>query len=179
MHRLVEVYGSLLNSKEREKMLDEGEKEFGKKGIMREVGKVERKGWKLSLDRYSEKKKQAVLNLVYTGNSEDVYYTTVYEVDSFAYKAIMKREMGKLTARRWQHGRLFEPNSYRPIQLDSEFGITDIFVIPYSGRQRAQTTSQASYVETVRKGIGQSYSGLQKEVNLQALERAVKESKNI
>lgn len=172
--RLVEVYGSLLNPKERGKILAE-------KGAMKEIGKVERRGWKLSFDRYSEKKGQAVLNLVYTGNREDVYYTTVYEVDQVAYKEIMKREMGEQTAKRWKHGRLIDANTYRPIQLDSEFGITDIFIIPYHGRQRSQTHSKADYVKTVRKGIEVSYTDITKleKANLQALRRAVEESRII
>ena len=177
--RLIEVYGSLLLSLEREKTLERNGKP---NGIMKEVGKVERKGWKLSFDRYSEKKKpaQAVLNLVYTGNQEDVFYTTVYEVDLIAYRKILNREMGKYTAKRWKHGRLSDVSSYRPIQLDSEFGITDIFVIPFHGRQRAQTDSKASYVKTVQEGIEQSYTDeKQREANLKALKRAVEESKTI
>ncbi|MCK4320823.1 hypothetical protein KAW11_04325, partial [Candidatus Bathyarchaeota archaeon] len=70
------------------------------KGTMKEIGKVERKRWKLSFDRYSEKKEQAVLNLVYTGNPEDVFHTTVYEVDFITYGKVLNREMGKQTAKR-------------------------------------------------------------------------------
>lgn len=178
--RLVEVYGSLLNQKERQKMLEE-KNTTKEKGTMKEIGKVERKRWKLSFDRYSEKKEQAVLNLVYTGNPEDVFHTTVYEVDFITYGKVLNREMGKQTAKRWKHGRLSDANSYRPIQLDSEFGITDIFIIPFHGRQRAQTHSKAEYVKTVRKGIEESYKDkpTEKEVNLEALRRAVEESKNI
>jgi len=169
-----------LLSSEREKTLERNGKP---NGIIKEVGKVERKGWKLSFDRYSEKKKpaQAVLNLVYTGNQEDVFYTTVYEVDLIAYRKILNREMGKQTAKRWRHGRLSDANSYRPIQLNSEFGITDTFIIPFNGRQRAQTHSKADYVETVKKGIEESYKDMptEKEVNLEALRRAVEKSKII
>lgn len=173
--RLVEVYGSLLLSKEREEEI------LKEKGIMKEVGKVKRMGWKLSFDRRSVKRQEAVLNIVYTGNPEDVFYTTVYKVDYDAYTKIMEREMGEQTAKRWKEGRLSDTNSYRPIQLDSEFGITDIFVIPFKGRQRAQTHLKANYVKTVRQGIEESYKGMpkEKEVNLEALGRAVEESKDI
>jgi len=148
---------------------------------MKEVGKVERKGWKLSFDRYSEYKKQAVLNLVYTGNAEDMFHTTVYEVDFIAYGKVLNREMGEHTVKRWKHGRLSDANSYRPIQLESEFGITDIFIIPFHGRQRAQTQWNADYVKKVREGIEESYKDMpmEKDVNLKALKRAVEESKNI
>lgn len=178
--RLVEVYGSLLNQKQRQEMLG-GKNTSKEEGTMKEIGKVKREGWKLSFDRYSEKKEQAVLNLVYTGNPKDMFYTTVYEVDLIAYEKVLNREMGEQTAKRWKHGRLSDANSYRPIQLDSQFGITNIFIVPFHGRQRAQTHSKADYVKTVRKGIEESYKYMptQKEVNLEALKRAVDESKTI
>ena len=178
MYRLIEIYGSLLSSKEREKTLKKAEKEFGKNGLMREVGKVERKRWKLSFDRFSAKK-GAVLNFIYTGDLEDRYYTTVYQVNSIAYLAVMNREMGKLSAKLWRCGRLCDLNSYRPVQLCSNYGITDIFIIPYYGRQRTATTPDTLYVKTVREGIEKSYDEEQKKVNLLALERAIRESKNI
>jgi hypothetical protein len=62
---------------------------------MEELGKVKRKGWKLSFDKFSSSRGEAVLNLVKTGNPEDVYYTTVYRVDDRAYGAILESEMGK------------------------------------------------------------------------------------
>lgn len=162
--RLVEVYGSLLNPNQR-------------KGIRtKEAGKVERTGWKLSFDRLSSRRGEAVLNLVETGDPEYVYYRTVYRVDGKAYNAILEREMGKPTGRKWKRGKRIDPNSYRPIQLDSEFGITDIFIIPEEGRRPTATNSNAIYVKIVRKGIEESHCGHQREVNLQALERAVKES---
>lgn len=175
MDKLVGVYGSLLYSKEREKML-------GKEGKMAKVGVVERKGWKLSFDRYSRTRREAVLNLVYTCNSTDMLYSMIYRVDDLAYKLIMKREMGEQTVRKWQNGRLIGPNCYRPIQLDSKFGITDTFIIPDEGRERSkrtQTTREALYVDLVKKGIEESYDDEQCDVNLRALERAVKESQII
>lgn len=174
MHRLVEVYGSLLNFGERDEMLQIG-------GTMKEVGKVERERWQLSFDRYSKNREEAVLNLVYTGNPKDIFYTTVYVVDGLAYKLIMKREMGHQTVRKWQHGRDLKQTSYRPIQLNSTFGITDIFIIPEEGRKhtkRTQTTFRENYVVIVRDGIEESYRGRQREINLQVLKKAVKESKD-
>lgn len=174
MCRLVEVYGSLLNFREREEMLKKG-------GIMKEVGKVGRERWKLSFDRFSEGRKEAVLNLVYTENSEDIFYTTVYAVDSLAYKLLMRREMGHQTIRKWQHGREINQTSYRPIQLNSRFGITGMFIIPEEGREhtkRTRTTSRKNYVVIVRKGIKESYRGRQREINLQTLRKAVKESRS-
>ena len=178
--RLVEVYGSLLSQKERQEMLKE-KNTTKEKGSMKEIGKVERRGWKLSFDKYSEKKAHAVLNLVYTGNPKEVFYTTVYEVDFIAYRKVMNREIGRQTTKRWKHGRLVDANSYRPIQLDSKFGITDIFIIPHHGRQRSYTHSKAKYAQKVRKGIEESYKDMptQLKANLQALERAIKESKII
>jgi len=151
------------------------------KGTMKEIGRVERRGWKLSFDRYSEKKEQAVLNLVYTGNPGDVFYTTVYEVDFIAHRKVVNREMGEQTAKKWKHGRLIDANSYRPIQLDSEFGITDIFIIPHHGRQRSYAHSGDEYVRKVRKGIEESYKDTptQLKANLHALDRAIEESKII
>jgi len=169
--RLVEVYGSLLKSKQREKEV--------KKGIMKEIGKVERRGWKLSFDRKSTERQEAVLNFVHTGNPEDVYYTTVYEVDDNAYVDIMEREMGEQTAKIWKQGKRIGANNYRPIQLDSEFGKTEIFIIPDEGRKITKTNWEAGYVKTVRDGIEESYKDkpIQIEANLKALKRAVEESK--
>ena len=174
-YKLVEVYGSLLSAKQREFTLKG-------KGIMRERGKVERRGWKLSFDRYScIKWKGAVLNLVFTNNPEDVYYTTIYEVDDNAYESIINREMGKQTANEWKQKKAINCNSYRPIQLCSEFGISDIFIIPDEGREKLKANDEDKYVKTVREGIEESYNDkpAQLKANLKALDRAIKESKSI
>jgi len=120
--RLVEVFGSLLNSEQREKTF--------KKGIVREIGKLKREGWKLSFDRKSIEREEAVLNLVHTGNPEDVYYTTIFEVDGNAYAEVMEREMGEKNAKKWNQGEKIGSNCYRPKSLDSEFGKTEVFIIP-------------------------------------------------
>jgi hypothetical protein len=169
----VEVYGSLLNSKEREKALSG-------KGIMIELGKQERIGWKLSFDKFSDTWEQAVLNLVQTNNPEDRYYTTVYEVDDCAYCRIMDREMGKKTANKWRHHEEICADAYRPKQLDSKFGKTEIFYIPPEEvRKHIPTKEGATYVETVRDGIKESYEvEKQRDTNLNALTKAVEESKS-
>jgi len=173
--RLVEVYGSLLNSQERE--------EIAKIGVMEEVGKVERREWKLSFDRQSSRsgrwKGEAVLNFVFTDNQEDVYYTTVFEVDDIAYSKVMEREMGSSMVEKWKQGRLVKKNRYRPIQLEpSRYGITDIFIIPQEGRKIIPAHWEDKYVNTVWTGIRESYKKCphQMEVNLNALKRAVEES---
>jgi len=84
----IEVYGSLLYSEQREKPPL-------RKGMIIELGKQPRIGWKLSFDKFSSTWGEAVLNFVWTGNKDDVYYTTVYEVDTVGYDAVMEREMGK------------------------------------------------------------------------------------
>lgn len=170
--RLVEVYGSLLNGEEREKTLKG-------KGVMKEVGKVKRTGWKLSFDRYSKCWEGAVLNFVYTGNQKDVYYTTVYEVDASAYEKVTNREMGEDTGEKWRRGRQVCDNSYRPIQLYSEFGISDIFIILFEGRKKKEANSEDKYVSQVREGIKEAYKEkpTRLKANLKALDRAIKESK--
>jgi len=165
---LVEVYGSLLNFGERRKLL--------KHGSCREVGKVKRIGWKLSFDRFSENRQEAVLNFVLTRDSNDVFYTTVFEVDEKVYEALLKREMGNQTAVKWKRNEPILDTSYRPIEMDSQFGKVKMFIIPEEGRQLTQTTYDAEYVKVVNCGIEESYEGEMKEVNLKALERAVRES---
>ena len=169
----VEIYGSLLNSKEREKALSG-------KGIMIELGKEERIGWKLSFDKYSKTWNEAVLNFVYTGNQSDVYYTSIYEVDDCAYCRIMDREMGKITSNKWKHYEQIKDDSYRPKQLDSRFGKTDIFIIPEEGRKLTETCGEAKYVKVVRAGIKENYKNMptMMEANLNVLKRAIEESKS-
>jgi len=144
---------------------------------MKAIGEIKRTG-KLSFDRYSIQRREAVLNFVKTGSSTDVYYTKVYEVDKKAFYAIMDREMGSETARKFICGKRIKPNDYRPVKMSSEeFGETYIFVIPEEGRQPTPTNSEKPYVRIVREGIYESFGGKEREVNLKALERAVIESK--
>jgi len=170
----VEVYGSLLNSKEREKP------PLGK-GMMIELGKQERIGWKLSFDKLSKKRKEAVLNFVWTGNKKDVYYTIVYQADTVAYDAIMEREMGKTTAEEWKQGRAVSFGSYRPFTLASEFGDTEVFIIPCEERKRTPTNRGTNYFKTVEEGIEESYKDIphMKAKNLEVLEKAVDESPTV
>ncbi len=156
--RLVQVYGSLLNSEERKPILE--------KGIMKKLGTEKRSGWKLSFDRCSSNRKEAVLNFVNTGNSEDVYYTTIFKVDDNAYCEVMKREMGKDNAEKWKQCKLIPLNAYRPKTLDSSFDKTEVFLIPEEERKPTQTHWEADYVKIVREGIGESY----KDNHLQLLE---------
>jgi hypothetical protein len=109
-----------------------------------------------------------------------VYYTTIFEVDEDAYTEIMKREMGKENARKWEQGEPIGPNNYRPRSLESEFGKTEVFIIPEEGRKSTQTHLEARYVKEVRGGIEESYKNkpLQLETNLDALKKAVEESKS-
>lgn len=164
----VEVYGSLLNSEERKELL--------KHGIFREVGKIKRIGWKLSFDRFSKNRHEAVFNFVQTKDSNDVFYTTVFEVDEKVYEAMLKREMGNQTAEKWKRKEPIPDTSYRPVEIDGPFGKVEIFVIPEEGRQLTPTTHDAEYVQTVKRGIEQSYQGEMNEANLKALYRAVRES---
>jgi hypothetical protein len=165
---LVEVYGSLLNQEERNKI----------KGNMTEKGKVERKGWKLSFDKKSHDRNEAVLNLVRTNDSNDVYYTVVYEVDEDTYIEIMKREMGQGNVGKWKQGEAVSFNSYRPLQLQSNFGTTQVFLIPEDEELPTSTCLEAEYVATVRGGIQESLKDVPKEreINLQVLKKAVEES---
>ena len=167
----IEVYGSLLNSKEREKT------PLGK-GMMIELGKQERIGWKLSFDKLSKTWKGAVLNFVWTGNKKDIYYTTVYQADTVAYDAIMEREMGKSTAKEWKQSGEVAIGSYRPFTLASEFGDTEVFIIPCEERERTPTNRETKYFKTVKEGIEESYKDIphMKAKNLVGLERAVDES---
>ena len=165
---LVEVYGSLLNSEERSKLL--------RYGTCREVGKEKRVGWKLSFDKRSTSRGEAVLNFVQTGDQDDVFYTTVFEVDEKVYEALLKREMGNQTAMRWKRNESIPDTSYRPIKIDSKFGKVNIFIIPETGRILTPTTHNADYVKIVKRGIEESYQGEMKGVNLKALEKAVQES---
>ncbi len=167
---LVEVYGSLLNSEQRQEILDEG-------GTIEEVGDIKRSGWKLSFDKRSRTWKEAVSNLVETGNNQDVYYTKVYKVDKKAFNAIMDREMGQESAEKWRQKKPIDSDSYRPVKMPSEFGDTTIFLIPEEGRQPTPTNTEAKYVNTVRKGIPESFKEEKQETNLGALERAILESK--
>lgn len=161
---LLEVYGSLLYSNERRLYK------------MEEVGKIKRTGWKLSFDRLSSSRQEAVLNLVCTGNSNDVYYTTVYQVNKATYDMLLEREMGKQTSEKWKRGDPIDHNSYRPILLDSDFGKCTIFLIPEKGRKSVSTTFNSVYVKLIKRGIEESYSGIQLKENLTALKRAVLES---
>jgi len=165
---LIEVYGSLLNQDERKKI----------KGTMIEKGKVERKGWKLSFDKKSFGQNEAVLNLVRTNDSKDVYYTCVYEVDNATYTEIMRREMGQGNIEKWKNGEAVKFNSYRPFQLESNLGTTQIFIIPEDERLPITTIWEAEYVVIVRRGIEENFKDMPKEkaVNLQALKKAVEES---
>jgi len=165
---LVEVYGSLLNQDERNRI----------KGAMMEKGTVERKGWKLSFDKKSFGRNEAVLNLVQTNDSNDVYFTTVYEVDQDAYIEIMRREMGQLNIEKQRNSQAVKFNSYRPFQLESNLGATHIFIIPENERLPIATSGEAEYVVIVRRGIEESFKDMPKEkdVNLQALKKAVEES---
>jgi hypothetical protein len=165
---LVEVYGSLLNCNERRGIFCAG-------GLMEARGEIKRNG-KLSFGRRSIQRCEAVLNFVKTGNPTHVYYTKVYEVDKKAFYAIMIREMGLETARKFMCGKRIKPDDYRPVKMSSEFGETYIFVIPEEGRRLTLTNSEAPYVRIVREGIYESFSGGEREVNLKALERAIVES---
>ena len=56
---------------------------------MTEKGIMERKGWTLSFDKKSHARNEAVLNFIQTKNSNDVYYTCVYEADNNAIILIL------------------------------------------------------------------------------------------
>lgn len=169
-HYLVEIYGSLLNSKERRKTL-------GKTGSIEEIGDVERVGWKLSFDRYSKKQQAAALNLVESKSPNDIYYTKVYRVDQKGFDAIMKREIGEKTTEKWRRKIKLPFNSYRPVELSSEFGKTTIFLIPKRERLPTPTSTETNYVKTVQKGIRESFKRQKQKANLQMLEQAVKQSR--
>jgi hypothetical protein len=165
---LVEIYGSLLNADERKKI----------KGTMTEKGIVERKGWKPSFDKKSHARNEAVLNLVQTNDSNDVYYTCVYEADNDAYSDIMSIEMGQANIENRKNSEQVKFNSYRLVQLESNVGTTRIFIIPKNERIPNTTSWEAPYVVIVRKGIEMSFKNRPdvKEANLWALKRAVEES---
>lgn len=163
---LVEVYGSLLSSSERKKILKNG-------GKIDEVGDVKRVGWELSFDRYSKERQEAVLNLFQTESKRDVFYTKIYKADSKAFDAVREREMGPETAKKWLKNELVPLNSYRPIKLNSQFGYTTIFLIPKEGRLPTETRKKASYVRIVRQGIKESFEGHKKKTNLKMLHRAI------
>jgi hypothetical protein len=165
---LIEVYGSLLNQDERKKI----------KGPMTEKGKIERKGWKLSFDKKSYGRNEAVLNLVRTNDSNDVYYTSVFEVDEDTYTEIMRREMGQGNVEKWMHGEAVSFNSYRPLQLQSNLGTTEVFIIPETEEIPTPTCLEAEYVAFVRRGIEESFKDMpkEKEINIQVLKKAVEES---
>jgi hypothetical protein len=165
---LVEVYGSLLNQEERNKI----------KGTMTEKGIMERKGWKPSFDKKSHARNEAVLNLIQTNDSHDVYYTCVYEVDNNAYTDIMNGEMGRANIENLKNSEQAKFNSYRPVQLESNFGTTRLFIIPKNERIPNTTNWDAQYVTIVRQGIETSFKNhpKEKEINLSALKRAVEES---
>jgi hypothetical protein len=165
---IIEVYGSLLNPDERNKI----------KGTLTEKGKVERKGWKPSFDKKSHARNEAVLNLVQTNDSNDVYYTCVYEADNEAYTDIMNREMGRANIENRKNSEQPKFNSYRLVQLESNLGTTRIFLIPKNERVPNTTSWDAEYVVIVRRGIEVSFKDqpIEKEANLWALKRAVEES---
>jgi hypothetical protein len=171
----VEAYGSLLNSKQREKPPL-------KKGMMIELGKQERIGWKLSFDKRSRNNesefyREAVLNFVRTCDQKDVYYTTVYQVDAVGYDAVMEREMGPTNAKRWkQHEKINGESYYRPTELDSDYGKTIIFIIPEEGRNRTPANKTDKYYNAVKAGIESYKDNRMKAKNLENLEKAVKES---
>jgi len=166
--RLVEVFGSLLDPKQRSKVLKSG-------GKMEKVGDVKRTGWKLSFDKYNIKG-EAVLNLIKTRSKKDVYYTKVYKTDAKAFNAIMEREMGPITADKWRRGRKVNINSYKPTVMSSEFGETVIFLISEEGRQTVSTNIKSTYVNTVKDGIIQSFRGRKKKTNLRVLFQAISRS---
>jgi len=165
-HQRVEVYGSLLNCQERQRMLCTG-------GMMKAIGEIKRIGWKLSFDRRSIQRCEAVLNLVKTGDPTDIYYTKVYEVNCEAFYAIMDREMGRGTARKWICSESIELDNYRPVKMESELGETHLFIIPEEGRKPTPTNESSNYVQIVRDGIFESFSGEERDINLKALEKAV------
>lgn len=167
--RLVEIYGSLLNSKQRHRTLSKGEK-------MEEIGDIKRVGWKLSFDRYSKEHQEAVLNLVETKNKKEIFYTKVFKVDQKALKAITEREMGPKTARKRQKGELIDLNSYRPIKMCSKLGETTIFLIPQEGRRLTATNKRADYVRIVKQGIKRCFEGPKLANNLRMLANAVEQS---
>jgi len=165
---LVEVYGSLLNQDERKLI----------KGKMTIKGIVERRGWKLFFGKKSFSRKEAVLNFVQTHDSSDVYYTCVYEVDAETYAEIMLLEMGQGNAGKCRQSQAVKFNSYRPLRLESNLGTTEVFVIPKTEQLSPSTSWDAKYVTIVRQGIEESFKEFPKEreVNLQALKKAVEES---
>ena len=80
-------------------------------------------------------------------------------------------------------GKLFHPRRVRKYQhnfceecMKKKFGKTVIFVIPEEGRKPTSANKNDGYVEAVRKGITESYQGNQLKINLDALDRAIKES---
>ena len=165
---LVEVYGSLLNRDEKKQI----------KGTMTEKGIIERRGWKPSFDKKSHARNEAVLNLVQTNDSNDVYYTYVYEADNEAYADIMNREMGRANIENRKNSEQAKFNSYRPVQLESNLGTTRIFIIPKNERIPNTTSWDAEYVVIVRRGIEQSFKKwpTEKAINLEALKKAVERS---
>ena len=144
---LIEIYGSLLNPDERKKI----------KGTMTEKGIMERKGWKLSFDKKSHARNEPVLNLIQTKDPNDVYYTCVYEADNNAYTDIMNGEMGRANIENLKNSEQAKFNSYRPVQLESNFGTTRIFIIPKNERIPNTTSWDAQYVTIVRQGIETSF----------------------
>jgi hypothetical protein len=165
---VVEIYGSLLNAREWNGSLS--------KGSHREIGKEKRVGWKLSFDKLSSRRNEAVLNLVKTGNARDVYYTTLFEVGDEVYEALLQREMGKTTCEKWKKREPIPDTSYRPIELDTKIGKSTIFIIPEAGRVTTPTSGKTRYVKAVKKGIEGLYHGEMRETNLNALKRAIEES---
>ncbi len=159
-------------------------KEIGAEGTIKKIGTQAREMWKLSFDKKSKRKKwnyRAVLNFVQTENSKDMYYTTIFEVDEKAYKAIMIREMGKRNADKWNQNKPneIEADSYIPFPLKSRFGDTVVFIIQKK-RTLTPTRWNTKYVRTVREGIEEGYKdmAMEKATNNNALTRAIKESKS-
>jgi hypothetical protein len=165
---LVEVFGSLLNPKERMEVLKNG-------GRMEERGVIKRAGWQLSFDKYNINH-EAVLNLVNTNSKEDIYYTKVYKTDEKAFETIMEREMGPKTADKWRRERIVNSNSYKPMAMSSDFGETCIFLIPEEGHQNTSTNIKAKYVNIVKDGIIHSFQGRKRKNNLRVLFQAISRS---
>lgn len=57
------------------------------------------------------------LNFVQTRDTNDVFYTTLFEMDEKVYEALLKREMGNQTAEKWKRKEPIPDTSYRPIKL--------------------------------------------------------------
>lgn len=166
--RMVEVYGSLLNPDEW--------KPIARPEQVSAVGTVCRTGWKLSFDKRSSRRHEAVLNLVETRDERDCFYTTIFNVTEFVFRKLADREIGPENAARFFRGEAIPPEFYRPVPVDSPYGPCWIFLIPEEGRRGSATTWDAHYVQIVKRGIEEMYPVQMREQNLRALRRAVEES---